>query len=54
MEWPDLENPGMFAGFTCNTVWNKNGDVASEINVNNFKNTTTLKDDTQPWARSGW
>jgi len=54
VEWPDLANPGMFSGFTCNTVWNKNGDVASEINVNNFKNTTTLTDDSKPWARDGW
>merc|ERR1712183_914221 len=35
VQWPDEKNAGMFGGLTCNTVWNKNGDVASEINVNN-------------------
>jgi len=44
----------MFGGFACNTVWNKNGDKASEIRVENFHNTTTLQDNTKNWNREGW
>jgi len=53
-EWPDEENVGMFGGMTCSTVWVSEGDVAKAIAVNNFKNTTTLTDNTQPWNRGGW
>jgi len=54
VEWPDESNAGMFGGMTCSTVWNKNGSVATEVEVNNFANTTTLTDNTKNWNREGW
>jgi len=54
VEWPDEKNTGKFGGMTCSAVWNKNGDYASEVKVENYANTTTLSDNTMPWNRDGW
>jgi len=54
METPDPENPGMFAGMTCTAAWDKGSDTASAVKVENYMNTTTLSDNTQPWNRGGW
>lgn len=53
-EWPDPDNTGKFMGFMCSAVWDRNGDYASAVRVENMKNTTTLSDNTMPWNRSGF
>merc|ERR1712100_463621 len=53
-EWPDPDNTGKFMGMMCSAVWDRNGDYASATKVENYKNTTTLSDNTMAWNRDGW